>query len=117
MTQTEFKNILTTEQQQLLDHLEENDRIVHLFEQDGMTCAEVENWTDRGVDMVITLMPFSIESMEEFYEGFDIDEEIDLLRQDDRYRKAFRISDSLRDFEKWKIELGDVIDSFYCKAS
>ena len=32
---------------------------VDLFEQDDHSCAELEKWTDGGVDMIITLMPFT----------------------------------------------------------
>ncbi len=117
MTHNELYDILTEEQRQLFEHLEENDRGVYLFEQDGNICAEVENWTDGGVDMVVTLMPFSIEALQEFYEGFEVDDEIDTHRQDERYRKAFRISDSVRDFEMWEKELEQLIDDYYSKAS
>lgn len=77
---------------------EENDFIVHLFEQDNMLCGEIEKWRTGGVDMNISLMPFSEESFIEYVNGFDVDEEIDLHRQDERYKNDFSITKSLDDF-------------------
>ena len=38
---------------------------VDIFEQDNQRCAEIEKWTDGGVDMIINLIPFT---KEEFIE-------------------------------------------------
>ena len=37
----------------------------------------------------------------EYIDNFDIDEEIDIYREDKRYREAFTIRQSLQDFENW----------------
>lgn len=81
MTQNELYNTLTDEQKQLHEYLEGNGRRVYLFEQDGQICAEVENWTNGGVDMIINCMPFCVNELQNYLEGFDIDEEIDLYRE------------------------------------
>ena len=38
----------------LRDFFEEEDFLVHPFEQDGMQCAEVETWTNGGVNQQLT---------------------------------------------------------------
>lgn len=117
MTQKELYNALSDEQKQLHEHLEENEYRIYFFAGDGKICAEIENWTDGGVDMVINLMPFGIIALQDYYNNFDMDEEIDLHRQDERYRKAFRIKQSVMDFETWVKSLGDVICQFCRKTA
>ncbi len=73
---------------------------------------ELETWTDGGVDMLIYIDKFReenvIEQLECYVDTFDIDEVIDLHRQDKRYRDDFKITESLKDFEDW-IEFLEVI--------
>jgi hypothetical protein len=82
---------------------------VHLFEQDEKKCAEVETWTNGGVNMIITLMPFSKKQFIERVESFNVDEEIDLHRQDPQYKNAFSISDSVKDFTDFHNRLKEVV--------
>lgn len=117
MTQIDLYNVLNDEQKRLYDYLEENGRSVYLFEQDSEICAEIEDWTARGVNMIITLMPFNFDELQNYYEDFDIDEEIDLHRQDERYRKVFRISQSVRDFESWETALEKLICNYNDKVA
>ena len=74
---------------------------IHEFE----NSIDLENWTDGGVDMFITIDKNSnatlLEQLESFIDNFDIDEEIDTYRQDESYKRTFTISESLVDFEKW----------------
>lgn len=107
-----FYTKLTDEQKKLYDYLEANGRRVYLFVQDGEMCAEVENWIEGGVDMIITLIPFSYDSLYEWWEGFDVDEEIDIHRQDKRYRSNFTIRNAVDYFEQWDRELEKLIDNF-----
>ena len=81
---------------------------VTLFEQDGQKCADLEKWTNGGVDMIITLMPFTKKSFIEWVENFDVDEEIDTHRQSPEYRSAFPISRSLKDFTDFKNHLIEI---------
>jgi hypothetical protein len=66
---------------------------------------ELETWTDGGVNMFIyigkDIEEDLIEQLEKYIENFDIDEEIDLHRQDKRYRDDFRITESVKDFVSW----------------
>lgn len=92
----------------LRDFFEKEDFQVHLFKQDGKQCAEVETWTNGGVDMIINLMPFTKEKFIEYVDEFDIDEEIDLNRQSKDYKAAFTISASVRDFTDFHKRLKNV---------
>ena len=63
-----------------------------------MQCAEIEKWTGGGVDMITNLYPFTVEKFKEYVNDFDVDEEIDFHRQDQRYKAVFTTSQSLKDF-------------------
>lgn len=82
---------------------------VHKFEQDNQICAEIEKWTDGDVDMNIVLMPFTIEEFINYVNDFNVDDEIDIHRQDERYKKDFTISQSLKDFKKFHNDLKKVV--------
>jgi hypothetical protein len=94
--------------EELKSFFEEKDFNVYLFEQDDMQCAEVEKWTDGGVDMVIALMPFTKEKFIEYVNDFDIDEEIDIHRQDKKYKAAFKIIASVKDFTRFHNHLKEI---------
>lgn len=72
---------------------------------EGINEIELESWTDGGVDMFITIDKNSyntlLEQLKEFVENFDIDEEIEIYRQDTDYRRNFTIRESINDFENW----------------
>lgn len=74
---------------------------------------ELESWTDGGVDMFIHIDKESYkkvaEQLREFIDNFDIDDEIDIHRQDKAYCDTFRITDSVKDFEGYVEFLGDVL--------
>ena len=72
---------------------------------------ELENWTDGGVDMFINIDKDKniIEELEKFIENVDIDEEIEILRQNDDYKMNFTIKESLNDFENWLENIKDII--------
>ena len=66
---------------------------------------ELESYTDGGVDMFITIEKDNsnnlLEQLERFVENFDIDEEIDIHREDENYKRNFTIRESINDFENW----------------
>ncbi len=84
--------------------------LVHPFEQDNKQCAEVEKWTNGGVDMIITLVPFNKEKFIEYVNDFDIDDEIDRYRQDQNYKNNFTITQSLEDFTDFHKMLEEVVE-------
>ena len=78
---------------------------IYTCKNDDSINYELEQWTDGGVDMIIyidgTDKKTVTEQFIEYVENFDIDEEIDIYRQDKSYREVFTISRSLHDFESW----------------
>lgn len=84
---------------------------VHLSEQDSKVGAEIEDWTEGGVDMIMWIHPFTAEEFKRHAESFDIDEAIDLNRQDPSYRNAFTYTRSVADFEKWAERLKNNIQT------
>jgi hypothetical protein len=88
---------------------EQNDFKVHLMEQDNVQCAEIETWTNGGVNMIHFLNPFTIEEFEGRVNDFDVDEEIDLHREGNDYKNAFTIRESVEDFEDYHNRLKDVL--------
>lgn len=85
-----------------------NDFNVHLFEQEGNQCAELELWTEGGINMIVTLMPFCKESFYEYVESFSIDEECDVHRQDSLFRKNFTVSQTVKEFTDYQKKLKEV---------
>lgn len=73
---------------------------------------ELEQWTNGGVDMIIYVDKNKdiIEQLQEYVDNFDIDDEIDLYRQDKSYRDNFRITESVRDFESWIDKMQTIIN-------
>ena len=90
---------------------EEEDFKVHLFEQDGQQCADIETWTNGGVNMNIVLMPFTKEKFIEYVNDFNVDEQVDLYRQDKLYKDNFTIHESLNDFEEFRDRLNDTVST------
>lgn len=81
----------------------------NVYEQDNY--IELEAWTDGGVDMIIDIHNDKelIKELEDYVAFFDIDEEIELYRQDKDYRNAFTIRESLNDFENWVERITNII--------
>jgi hypothetical protein len=71
---------------------------VFLTKQDNVLCAEIERWTDCGVDMIILLNPFTIDEFKSYVNDFNVDEQIDFHRQSREYKNNFTVSQSLNDF-------------------
>ena len=84
----------------------ERELLVELFNiNESAYGLELESCTDGGVNMLIGIDKDSdydlLAQLEQFVENFDIDEEIDIHRQDTDYRRKFTIKESIRDFENW----------------
>lgn len=75
---------------------------------------ELESWTNCGVDMFIYIDKLSNDSLEDqldqFVDSFDIDEVIDIHREDSNYRETFKIETSLEDFKYWINKVKNVIE-------
>ena len=63
----------------------------------------LETWTNGGVDMIIYLEDNKSikENLQQYIKNFDIDEEIDIHRQDEKYKRDFNITESLEYFKNW----------------
>lgn len=94
--------------------LDENNIGHSRYEEDGECVGiEMEQWTNGGVDMIHLIdgrdrdmndPDWWKDELESIYEAFDVDEEIDINRQGEKYRSAFTYRQSVEDFEdydKW----------------
>lgn len=70
---------------------------------------EVEIWTDGGVDMIFSFRGETLSGFVEEVENFDVDDEIELHRQGEQYKKAFTLRESLDDFEGFKKWLDKIV--------
>lgn len=89
--------------------LEEHFRI---YEDDQGNISELEIWTNGGVDQTITFYEDDnslIERFEQYINNFDIDEEIEMYRQDQLYKDNFTIRESVADFEEYLEKLKDIL--------
>lgn len=96
-------------QEQFIEFLESYEFTVHLVGDEQME-AEIETWTKDGVNIVFPMGELSPEAFIECVEDFDVDVEIDLHRQDDRYKNTFTIRESLEDFESFKNMLDEMVE-------
>ena len=95
---------------------------VYEYREDDKLCGyEIDTYTDGGVNLVVFLdfrgeeenvsnKDKVKEKFLDYINNFDIDEEIDLYRQDQNNRNAFTISQSEKDFKSWKKEMKKVIN-------
>lgn len=95
----------------LQNFFEEQGFNVSLIKHGKVQCAEIEKWTTGGVDMVIWLSPFTIEEFESYVNDFDVDNEIDLHRQDQSYKNNFTISESVKDFTEFHEVLKETLSN------
>ena len=108
LTGREIEKLYDGEIEKLKTFFEENGFNVSLHIQDNVQCAELEKWTFGGVDMIIWLNPFTPEEFKSYVNDFDIDEQIDIHRQDKSYKNNFTLSQSLTDFTDFHNELKEV---------
>ena len=95
--------------EQLREFFEEHDfRFDSFKDSTGTEFIEMETWTEGGVNMIIYLEPPNPEEFFKYVEDFNMDEEIDLHREMKGYKKAFTISESVKDFTKYKKRLNKV---------
>ena len=99
--------------QEILDILESKNIGVDEYTQDEKLCGyELNTYTDGGVNQIIFLDfresgdPLNpadlIAKFSERIKNIDIDDEIIINRQDDRYTADFTLTQSLKDFKRWK---------------
>ena len=73
---------------------------------------QLESWTDGGVDMVIYIDKNEkidhLQQFKNFINNFNIDEEIEIHRQNEQYKNDFTISESLEDFTSYLNDLKEI---------
>ena len=105
--------------------LDENNICHSRYEENGECVGiEMEQWTDGGVDMIHLIdgrnrdmndPDWWKDELVAIYEAFDVDEEIDINRQDEKYRSAFTYRQSVEDFEdydKWLKGIAELAKSY-----
>ena len=80
---------------------------------------EIEKWTDGGVDMIISFDKKDNKSITEqfsdYIKNFDVDEEIELYRENKEYRENFTCRESVKDFESWEKFIKKVLEELEVK--
>lgn len=86
------------------------EKYFNIYEYDNY--CDLENWTDGSVNMLIPIDKSKniIEELENFIENFNIDEEIEIHRENEYYKKDFTIRESLEDFENWVEYIKNIIE-------
>lgn len=108
--------------EQILDIIEAKGISIDNYEENGKLCGyELDTYTAGGVNQIIFLdfrnegqgaenANDFIEEFNSYVRNIDIDEEIELNRQDQNYKDNFTLRQSLDDFEKWKAELEEIAE-------
>jgi hypothetical protein len=87
---------------------EKREFVVYAGTEKNEAYAEIEKWTKGGVDMIMLIQPFTVESFLKVVEDFNVDEEIEVHRQDSSYKRQFTIDKSLKDFTDFHNHLKEV---------
>lgn len=91
------------------------EQLIKFFSEKGFTVhdfgdiVEVETSTERGTSMLFEFQPFTKEEIVSVLRGFDVEEEVELHRQDQTYRNAFSLREALDDFENFKNRVNTLI--------
>lgn len=96
---------LNTSEQNLLKAVLTSNGFEINFDSEDENCAEISKQTELGVSIFFTLNPFTRESFFRCVANFDVDDEIDLHRQDSFFRKNYSIAENLIDFTDFKTDL------------
>lgn len=107
---------------QIIDKLENANIQVHEYKEDNKLCGyELNTYTDCGVNQIVFVdfrgtdkNPKSgkdfIELYNERVNDIDIDEEIQMNRQDKSYTANFSLEISVQDFKDWKENLQNIFN-------
>lgn len=105
---------------QIFNILQNNEISINNYTEDDKLCGyELNTYTEAGVNQIIFLdfrdngKPKNandfIEKLSERIDGIDIDDEIEMNRQDKNYKENFTLRESLTDFEDWKEGLEEIV--------
>ena len=96
------------EERLIIQFFEELGWIVHKCKD----CVEFETWTKAGVHITITLLNMTFDELSEYLDAVSCAEEINSLRQDERYRKQFTLKQSVNDIYGFFCGLDEEWDKF-----
>lgn len=107
----------------IFDRLENSNIQIHEYKEGKKLCGyELNTYTDGGVNQIVFIdfrdtgkKPKNANDFKELFlervNSIDIDEEIELNRQDKAYRQAFTITVAVKDFSDWKNNLLKLAES------
>ena len=115
--------------EEIIEKLETEGISVHEYKENGGHCGyELNTYTNAGVNQIIFLDfrntefdPKNVEDFLEVYneriESIDIDEEIEINRQDENFKSAFSLETSIQDFKEWKLTLESIFKTSNSKTA
>jgi len=101
----------------IFDKIEKANISIDEYKEDKKLCGyELNTYTDGGVNQIVFIdfrntnkKPKSEKDFKELFlervNSIDIDEEIELNRQDKSYRQAFTLTEAVKDFTAYKKDL------------
>lgn len=101
----------------LINKLEAANVSAYEYKEENKLCGyELNTYTDGGVNQIVFVDfrdtdkdPKSEKDFKELFlariNSIDIDEEIEMNRQDKSYKASFTLTESLKDFKDWKRDL------------
>lgn len=106
--------------QEIIDIADNYGFVFHEYKENGQVCGyEMEGSTDLGIDMIhfIDCRDYSggltpenvLAELKYIAAYFDSDEEVDIYRQDEAYRRKFTVRQSLNDFDDYSKQLTEFV--------
>lgn len=98
---------------------------IYNYEENDKLCGyELNTYTEGGLNQIIFIDfrdtnkdPLNADDFKELFleriKSIDVDEEIEMNRQDERYRAAFTLTEALKDVKAWKKDLKKLAKSLY----
>lgn len=103
--------------QAIFDKIEDKGISIYKYDEDGKLCGyELNTYTDGGVNQIVFIDfrdtekdPTNEDDFKELFlervESIDVDDEIEVNRQDKSYKQAFTLAQAVKDFTAWKKDL------------
>jgi hypothetical protein len=107
----------------IFDKIENANISIHEYKEDEKLCGyELNTYTDGGVNQIVFIDfrdtgkdPKNEKDFKKLFservDSIDIDEEIEMNRQDKSYRQAFTLTQAVKDFTAYKEDLLKLIKS------
>jgi hypothetical protein len=101
----------------IIDKIEIAEISIDKYEENGVLCGyELNTYTQGGLNQIVFVdfrdtkkNPNNPDDFKELFlervKSIDVDEEIELNRQDKGYREAFTLTQALKDVKRWKKDL------------